>query len=399
MIQKEQNKQENQGNRVNPWEGMSIEEMNAFTKRLSRLGREIKDSLFEEKEERGYMPNPVLTDQEDISMVMGLLGDFSGSIRDPDHFNYIELVRSWDAMNAVVIDRMLKNKKVRDVLSKRIMDGDLVQKEREERFMDIVNSDLPDEEYQFMWTDRDDLCINSRKAGIKDSVIRKFRAEFMKMNWKGNGKGKEEQQRIIQERKDWYEKVDNAFNTTLTISTEGINFSFYKRRGDNVNDFEMTWEQINEGGLEMSYVGPEIFEPLNLVLRLTQAMPKPIAPIGMLSLYFPQGKSGDMDIPEMANVIVKNPEGWVHVFSDLKKNKSNELGEENDLVLKEELYLQHFARYGKGMDYGLERFILDETIQEEIVYKAALDVRAEVERRLMKDIEERGRSKPFWEKK
>jgi hypothetical protein len=62
-----------------------------------------------------------------------------------------------------------------------------------------------------------------------------------------------------------------------------------------------------------------------------------------LKIFSLQGQDTEGNIPELANVLVKDPVAWVNVFNQLKQAMCNKT-EPN--LLREELYLQHFWRYG-----------------------------------------------------
>lgn len=381
-----------QPRQINPWEGMTVEEMNTLAIRVGHLGREINNAIASEKSIRGIMREPVLRNSDDSVFVTNISEEFADCVMRND---YMGVLKVWDQMVGIVNVRSENNRKKSRDMGKKFIKSEDETEEKNDQFEQVLANTLSTT-YP-LWEDDDgSLYISSRNGGL-EFIERSLMGTVMNVHFTG-GNGNEEQQRKFNEHIAQYkDNIAVAKNTTLCLTSDGIIIDSHKRIGDSFNDFRLSWEDVSEMGMTISYVGPDFFEPLNQIKSVFTKSSRQIAPFGLLSVYFPQGMDQDNQIPEFAFVMVKKPEMWVELFNRLKKNSEKER-EIKSYSLGEVLYLQHFVEYSVGMEFGLKNFMEDVELQRELALVAGNDNRAEVQRRLAIETELRIRPKHFWNK-
>jgi len=290
-----------------------VQRMGHVVERIRSLPGEINKKIDEEK--KGHLPlkNWNLSDIDTRERVMILLNEFNISV---NRFDYGGVSRVWESMINFSENRKNENEEKKGIVVRK------TEEEKKYNFKGIVRKNLP--KFPIITVDDGSMAISTYRGGIGGFLSAETRLLLVNA-CRGN------------------KKYKNILDDKITMSPNWVRISNQFGRGDERIREQVLWNETDD--LIINYESPAFLDFINKPKAVISRNPEPFAPVGVLVLYRGQSQSNDVDIPEIANVLVDNPKKWVDTFNQLKE-KMSEMNLDEDGLLREQVYLEHFWRYG-----------------------------------------------------
>lgn len=292
---------------------LQVQKMGHVVERIRSLSGEITEKIKEEKNQHLPLKNWNLSDIDTRERVMILMNEFNTCV---NRFDYEGVIRSWESIVSFCEKRKSENEEKKDIIIRK------TKEEKEYNFKGIVKQNLP--KVPIITADDGSVAVSTYKGGVGGFLSAETRLLLVNAG-RGN------------------KKYKNILDDRITMSPNWIRISNQFGRGDERVREQVLWSEADD--LIINYESPAFLDFINKPKAVIGKNPEPIAPVGVLVIYRGQSQSNDIDIPEMATVLVDNPRKWVDTFNRLKE-KMSEMGTDKDGLLREQVYLEHFWRYG-----------------------------------------------------